>query len=438
MMTPPDRIGPKPAKLARHLPLLLAAALIVLGLVGQVGGVLLGIAGLAVLLQLVVYLDTGTKRLGRRAVAALVFSLLTLAYLVPRGVRALNNRDFEIELVAAAEEMYWPGGSDELMLSVSPDEEWLIYAVESNLPMDWAPRVMLRNLPENRERFVDFSAFRPRSGGPNPVAAEVARRIGSACWTPSRVRMGNVSVELATGHATRCGPLRVECETRQIGANHRPQFYSQLKRMAPGLYEQIDMATDWSDSLPHPYTYFARNIKTRGFWSFEGRLERRRADGSLEVLHEKRALTTPWTIHHPSVSPDGRFIAYEAMCKPLWLECVTAPLWFVFGLSANRSYLFVFDLHTGKEHAIRSSSPGSFFWSVDSRRLYFANRGHATGDDVSVVRIDIPPDPRHGLKTVRRVSPSPTNPQRVATIDPPLSVIRVPAETSESSRIPNR
>lgn len=419
----------KRAQWFRRLPLLTAVGCVAGYTAGSGDVALLTFAGIAILLQLVITLDTNGRRMSNWVCAIFIVALLVFIVVVPRSLRAFRDRHFTTKVIAVEEAMYWPGSSNDLTVAVSPDEKWLIYAVDSDRPSDWAPTIVLRELASDSGRTVDFSGIAPRRVEKNPGAVQVARYFESPCWTPSHVRFGNVNIELATGLARWSNQTRVECETREIRTSVDYQLYLQLENIDPARQEVIHPATDWSDSVPDPSIYFSRNVR-HSRYSWEGRLERRWPDGSIEVLHRKRALTTPWTIHDPSVSPDGRFVAFEATSEPLWPKLIAAPLWLIYGVSAERSCLFVFDLHANSEHAIQSSSPCSFFWSVDSRRLYFINRDRIEDHNVSVVQIDIPPDPRAGLKTVRKVQPLPARRPNVGTIESSNNVIRIPSASN--------
>jgi len=74
----------------------------------------------------------------------------------------------------------------------------------------------------------------------------------------------------------------------------------------------------------------------------------------------ERVTDNPAADTHPRVSPDGKYLAYTATKRP--------------GYESDRYELMVMELPNGKPRSLTAGfdrSVGTFFWSYDSRRIYF-------------------------------------------------------------------
>ncbi len=322
--------------------------------------------------------------------------------LVPSTIEKHRNRHYAVDRLVDSTNAYWPGDSRSPVLAISPDDRWMLYAVDSPSPIR-EPSFWLLDLSNGDNRVVSFGEMRNRED----ELSRLGMNMGDVSWTTTHAYARGFSIDLQARTATRSGPPQVVCETRVVDRRCPPELLATQSRSHGRLAAGVWWIDDWRDSVPGDPTYFTKNVSCLGGWSSYALIERLRVDGSTEILHVRRGVLSGWSILDASLSPDGRFLAYRANRDVLPIKFATlmspVPLY-------ERYYLFIYDLKLGSEHLISHGHPYSLFWSADSRRLYFVDRDMI--GNISVVRIAEPNSQRMGVRTVQ---PAPT--QRFVRID---------------------
>lgn len=160
---------------------------------------------------------------------------------------------------------------------------------------------------------------------------------------------------------------------------------SKPRDLTPGL--QYDALTFWLASVGRDF-----DLSPDGkFVYFSGKQDSDQAVSynediwmvSLEGGEPTRVTTNPTADTHPRISPDGRFLAWRATRRP--------------GYESDRYELMVMNLPSGEPRSLTAQydrSVGAFFWSKDSKKIYFEveDRGNvnlcvvqATGSEVETV-----------------------------------------------------